>query len=235
VRPRGGGDKMVRRAPAENEARAEQRLERQPPNDSVCDACGRGRVGLVPIESGQRLCVDCIEDMRTAEPTRLAAHKQLRFARALGFEVEPDTPARQLDELLTLHRHVRQYVFDVWREATGESPQDSGVSALEAMHFVTSFVTAQPRLAARIVDMERVRDRQACLERDRLRMRLGESVPVTLAELRPRPLRDRTFELVSARLREQWGSDTCKLGIPSSLIVGRARTPAKRQTKPAQR
>src|SRR5690606_31571858 len=207
---------------------AESRLQDQ--LESQCDSCGQ-RPAVVPIESGQLLCVECVEGLRTAGPAKLASAPQRRLARALGFEGVAEMSDAQVDELLTLHRHVRQYVFDVWKESTGESPKKSGVSAMETMHFVTWLITTHAKLASGIVRMERVRDRQAALERDRLRQRLGPDTPITLAELRPRPLRDRTFELIAARLREKWGSDTCKLGIPSSLIVGRE----KASTRPRNR
>lgn len=157
----------------------------------------------------------------------------------LGFDVHADISRMALEKLLTLHRDVRFYVFDVWREMTGEGPRDSGVSVMEAMHFVTWLVTSRRRLALRVSHTERVRERLAKQERDRLIAKLGPDTQIDMADIKPRPLHDQTYRVVAELLRRKLGSDTCKFGILSSLITKRASsdpTGRKRRTpKPGRR
>lgn len=196
----------------------------------ACDGCGRSDSSIAAIESGQRLCGQC-RALIVARPRHLATQRQLEFARALGFAVSSNTSRMQLEKLLVLHRDVRFFVFDVWKEMTGEGPRESGISVMETMYFVTWLVSARQRLARQVSRIERVRERQAKAERDRLVQKLGLDADVDIADVKPRPLHDATYRAVAAELQQRLGSDTCKFGILSSVITRRSGKPRGRGIK----
>jgi hypothetical protein len=198
-----------------------------------CDGCGRRGSSIQAIDSGQRLCGECRGQI-VARPRHLATQRQLEFARALGFAVSADTSRMQLETMLVLHRDVRFFVFDVWKEMTGERPRESGISVMEIMQFVTWLVASRKRLAMQVSRIERVRERQAKAERDRLVRKLGPGTEVDLADIKPRPLHDATYRAVAAEMKRKLGSDTCKFGILSSVIMRRSKQARTGGGKPAR-
>ena len=187
---------------------------------TACDVCGTPGGDLVAIQSGQLLCEGCRALLGGgAKPKRV--RRQIEFARTLGFDVSDSIPRPRLERLLHLHRFVRKYVFDVWHEMTGADQQASGVSIMEAMHFVTWLVTSNRPIALQIARAAKVREQMAKQEVRRLRKRLGPKHEVDTKKLKPRLLKDRAYRFVASELEQQLGSDKCKLGIASSLITGK--------------
>ncbi len=204
----------------------------------TCDGCGARGQELLTIQSGQRLCAGCRTMLGGARPPRGRAARQIEFARTLGFDIASTISRPRLERLLSLHRLVRKYVFDVWRETTGTAPQESGVSVLEAMHFVTWLVTTHRTIALQVARAEKVRERMAVDECRRLRARIGPAAEIDIGRLKPRLLRDRAYRFVAKELQHQLGSDTCKLGIESKLITGkpgRDARPARSRSATKQR